>query len=58
MAGNLSDLVGRGVVPGLDPAAVTRVIADRRMNGLLVDGLLGLELNIKAADRLAVVGAP
>ena len=52
VTGNLTDLAGRGIVPGLAPAAVTRVMADRTMTGLLVDGLLGLELNLKAADRL------
>ena len=53
VTGNLTDLAGRGVVPGLDDTEITRVMADRRRSGLLVDGLLGLELNLKAADRLA-----
>ena len=60
VTGNLTDLADRGVVRGLDPAAITRVLADRSMNGLLVDGLLGLELNLKAVDRLAqdAAGSP
>jgi hypothetical protein len=57
MAGNLTDLADRGIVPGLDPAEVTRVMADRSRNALLVDGLLGLELNLKAVDRLARDGS-
>jgi hypothetical protein len=49
---NLSDLAGRDVVAGFDADAVARVMADRRLVSTMIDGLLGLELNLKAVDRL------
>lgn len=53
VGGNLQDLSARGVVPGSDEAAADRAMTDRRLRALLVDGLVGLELNLKAVDRLA-----
>lgn len=54
---NLTDLAGRGMVDGFGADAVPRVMAERGMGSTMIDGLLGLELNLKAVDRLAGSGA-
>lgn len=50
---NLADLGSRGVVAGFDAASISRVMDDRTLTSTMIDGLLGLELNLKALDRLA-----
>lgn len=56
IASNLDDLAARGVVPGLDAAAIARAMAERRISDKRVSVLLGWELNLKALDRLAATG--
>jgi asparagine synthetase B (glutamine-hydrolysing) len=50
---NLADLAGRDVVAGLDPQAIGRAMAGRTISDTRISVLLGLELNLKAVDRLA-----
>ncbi|SDX84058.1 Asparagine synthase [Modestobacter sp. DSM 44400] len=54
--GNLGDLAGRGVVPGLDPDAIARAMTERTISDTRLSVLLGVEVNLKAVDRLAETG--
>jgi len=49
---NLDDLASRGLVPGLDPEATARAMAQRRISDTRIGVLLGLELNLKAVEQL------
>jgi hypothetical protein len=55
--GNLEDLAGRGVVPGLEPGAVSAAVLEQSISSARISTLLGVELNLKALDRLAAAPA-
>jgi hypothetical protein len=55
--GNLTDLAGRGIIAGLEPEAIARAMAGRTISDTRLSVLLGLEVNLKAVDRLAETAA-
>ncbi|SDY94017.1 Asparagine synthase [Modestobacter sp. DSM 44400] len=53
---NLDDLANRGVVTGLESDAIAQAMVERRISDTRISVLLGLELNLKAVDRLTKMG--